>query len=98
MRLAAFSVYDGAVKAYLPPFFVRSRGEAIRSFTEACSDEKHQFFRHSGDYQLYFVGEFDDGLGQFVEPGDGWCGPEFVITALDARVGVGGDSVASRVA
>lgn len=60
-----YSVFDGAVRAFLPPFFVRSRGEALRSFTEACNDGKHQFAKHSADYTMFFLGGFDDSSGTF---------------------------------
>lgn len=60
-----FSVYDSAVNAYLPPFFARSKGEAIRSFTEAASTRDHQFAKHALDYTLMSLGKFDDGSGTF---------------------------------
>jgi len=65
MIFQVFSVYDKAVSAFLPPFHARSKGEAIRSFTEACNDSKHQFNRHSSDYSLMALGEFDDNSGVF---------------------------------
>lgn len=63
MKLQVISVFDDAAKAFLPPFFVRSKGEAIRSFCDAVLDEKHQFHRHREDYILYSLGEFDDRDG-----------------------------------
>lgn len=65
MRLYVFSVLDKAVGAYLQPFYARSKGEALRSFTEACADEKSQFARHREDYVLMYLGEFDDNSGLF---------------------------------
>lgn len=65
MLLRAYSVFDQAVGAFLPPFFCRARGEALRSFMEACSDPKHMFGRYNADYVLYDCGEFDDGSGIF---------------------------------
>jgi len=63
MKVLMFSIFDSAAKAYLPPFFSRSRGEALRSFTDACADEKSAFARHLADYCLFYVGEFDDADG-----------------------------------
>lgn len=63
MRHQVFCVLDKAVQAYLPPFFARSKGEALRSFSEACNDEKHQFHRHAADYTLVFLGEWEDASG-----------------------------------
>lgn len=51
-----YSVFDHAVNAYLPPFAVRSKGEAIRSFGDACADKSHQFNRHAKDYVLFLSG------------------------------------------
>lgn len=65
MKTLIFSVYDKAVGAFLPPFYVRSRGEALRSFSEACNDGKHNFNRHAADYSLMFLGYFDDTSGMF---------------------------------
>ncbi|AXH75866.1 MAG: nonstructural protein [Microviridae sp.] len=65
MILQVFSVFDSATKAYMPPFFSRSKGEALRSFTDACSDEKSNFNKHLSDYMLVHCGEFDDNSGVF---------------------------------
>lgn len=55
-----YTVFDKAVRAYLPPFYCRSRGEALRSFTAAVNEKDHQFNKYVSDYTLYFVGTFDD--------------------------------------
>lgn len=62
--LGAFSIFDLKVGAFSPPFFVRTRGEAVRSFTDACKDDNLMFKRHPADYRLFFVGEFDDQAGR----------------------------------
>lgn len=83
MIMHVFSVYDAAVSAYLPPFFCRSRGEAVRSFTEACNNREHQFWKHAGDYHLFRLGEFDDANGTFT------CGvPGRVLSALEVVEGI----------
>lgn len=63
MRMFAFSVLDKAVGAFMVPFFCRSDGEAMRSFSDAVLDPKHQFHAHSADYDLYNVGIWDDSVG-----------------------------------
>lgn len=60
-----FSVYDRAATAYLQPFFMPARGLAIRAFTDLCNDEKNQFSKHPGDYELFELGEYDDVAGKF---------------------------------
>lgn len=65
MMLKVLCVLDKAVNGYLQPFFVRSTGEGIRSFSDACADEKSQFNRHCDDYVLMALGEYDDSTGLF---------------------------------
>jgi len=74
-----FTVCDRAVGAFLKPFFVRSKGEAVRSFMEACKDAGHEFSRNAKDYELFFVGEFDDVSGMLVPMAE----PECVMRAID---------------
>lgn len=78
MIMLAFAVHDKAVGAFLPLFFARSKGEAIRSFSTAVTQQDHQFAKNSGDYTLYHLGEFDDGNGHF-EAVD----PQRVLSALE---------------
>ncbi|UDN67481.1 nonstructural protein [robinz microvirus RP_30] len=81
MMLDVFSVLDTAVSAFLPPFFARSKGEAIRSFTEASNDSSHQFAKHASDYVLYRLGAWDDHSGMFSgsEPERIGSAREFVV-------------------
>lgn len=58
-----YSVYDQAAEAYLPPFFCRTHGEALRMFTSAVRDSDHQFHKHASDYALYHVGTWTESLG-----------------------------------
>lgn len=65
MMLVVCSVYDAAVKAFLPPFASRHIGEAVRSFASACEDSTHQFAKFSTDFTLFRLGEWDDATGMF---------------------------------
>lgn len=67
MKLLAFSVFDKAVNAFMPPFFARSAGEALRSFTDLANDPKTNVGLHPSDFVLFACGEFDDGAGMFVQ-------------------------------
>ena len=60
MMLKIYSVYDSKAEAYLQPFFMQSRGAAIRAFGDAVNDVNHVFAKHSGDYTLFEIGEFSD--------------------------------------
>lgn len=59
-----FSIYDSKANAFLTPFFMASAGLAIRAITDLVEDPNHQFNKHSADYTLFQLGEFDltDGL------------------------------------
>lgn len=65
MKLKSFSVYDAAVAAFLPPFFMPSDAVAIRVFADCCQDGAHAFCRNPSDYTLFRIGEFDDASGDF---------------------------------
>ncbi|WNK12782.1 MAG: nonstructural protein [Microvirus sp.] len=80
MKLLVCSVYDGAVGAYLQPFFARSKAEAIRSFSDAVGNSESPFAKHKADFTLLVLGAFDDQSGELVYSG---VGPEKVITALE---------------
>ena len=69
MILEVYSVFDKAVNAYMQPFYCRSKGEAIRSFTEAVNDGSKPFGKYSLDYFLVSLGEFDDNSGSFTGHG-----------------------------
>lgn len=81
MILEVYSVFDKAVGAYLQPFYCRSSGEAMRSFSEACNKEDNQFNRHASDYYLVRLGQWDDAAGIFIT-GD----PTRVISANEVIV------------
>lgn len=66
MKLLAFTVYDTKVEAYLPPLFMRSKGEALRSLAAAVKDPGHQFSKNPEDYIFFHIGEFDDEKGVLV--------------------------------
>lgn len=78
MIMQIFSVLDKAASAFLPPFYSRTKGEALRSFGDALTDEKHAFTTHPDDYVLYRLGEFDDNSGIMA------CGePERIVSARE---------------
>lgn len=80
MLMYGYSVYDKKVEAYLPLFFARSRGEAIRSFSDACQDGSHNFCKHAEDYVLMEVCVFNDEDGTVRTPD---TGPKPIGSALD---------------
>lgn len=63
MLLKVYAVYDSKVEAYLNPFVMRSRGEALRGFESAVNDPQTSFCRHPADYTLFEIGEYDESSG-----------------------------------
>lgn len=79
MKLYMYTVYDNGVEAFMTPQFFRSKGEAIRAFSDAVQSENSNFGKHAGDYAFYCVGVFDDSDGSLVATKQ----PERVITAIE---------------
>jgi len=65
MKLKIFSVYDSKVNAYMTPFFMKSKGQAIRSFDELTNDPSTQINKWPADFTLMELGEYDDSNGSF---------------------------------
>lgn len=65
MRLSVYCVRDAKVGAYMAPFFMRSRGEALRSWETVVNDPSTQFFKYPGDFCLFELGSFDEDSGSF---------------------------------
>lgn len=72
-----FSCYDSKAEAYLNPFLLRSRGEALRSFENVVNtpDNNSWIYKNPEDYTLFEIGEFDERTG--------------VIKAYEAKVSLG---------
>lgn len=61
-----FAVKDLAVQAFGMPFFVRSKGEAMRSFIDEVNNKGQQnsaIAAHPDDYELYSIGEYEEDAG-----------------------------------
>ncbi len=82
MKMLAFSVYDAAAEAYLPPTFMSTKAMAIRIFRDAINEEGHQFGRHAADYTLFHVGFFDQITGKLevIEPNSLGCAVVYLET------------------
>jgi len=63
VKLKVYTVFDSKAEAYLQPFFMQSRGQAVRAFTELSNDPQHQFSKYAADFTLFEIGEYDDQSG-----------------------------------
>jgi len=58
-----FSVYDCKSELYLNPFFMSTKGEALRAFGDIANDPQSQIGKHPCDFSLMEIGSFDDAKG-----------------------------------
>lgn len=65
MKLFAFAIFDDKAKAYLPPFFLPTMAMGQRAFTTAVNDPTTEFGKHSADYTLFCLGEWDNLNAKF---------------------------------
>lgn len=78
--LHIFSVKDTKADAWITPFMLPTKEMAIRTFSQACNDDNHQFGTYPQDYALSYLGEFDPIMGTF-KTND----PQLVILGLEAK-------------
>lgn len=66
MIFLQFTVYDQKAAAYLPPFILPRAEQALRTFSDCCQSNDHQFGNHPEDYTLFRLGTFNDETGEIV--------------------------------
>lgn len=62
-----FSVYDVKAEIFNQPFFMSTKGEALRAFSDLANDSQSSIAKHPGDYKLVYIGMFDDVSGEVDE-------------------------------
>ncbi len=60
-----YTVHDIKAETFMPPFFVPSKGLAIRAFEDCINSQDHHFGKHPADYTLFQLGSFDTDSGEF---------------------------------
>lgn len=65
MILKAYSVRDAKSEIFGPPFYKHMHGEAERDFQTLVNDEKSTVFNFPEDYDLYYLGDYDNNKGLF---------------------------------
>jgi hypothetical protein len=68
MIYKAYSIYDSKVGSYMQPFFVRSKGEAIRMVMNELTREDSNLTKYPADFTLFEIGEYDDSNGNLSTP------------------------------
>lgn len=81
MNMKIFCVFDSKVGAFMQPFFMQSKGAAIRGFSELVNDKTHSFGKYPSDFTLFELGSWSDQDAKFVQyatPDSLGIGIEFV--------------------
>lgn len=79
MLTKVYSIRDAKAEIFRSPFFKLTQGEAERDFRTLVNDEKSQVNMYPEDYDLYFLGEYDDNSGKIVALDT----PQHVIKAVN---------------
>ena len=69
MKLKMFTIRDDKANGYNQPFFTPTIGLAERSFTDEANNPESNLNKHSEDFTLFLLGEFNQETGQLeLEP------------------------------
>jgi hypothetical protein len=84
MKMVIVSIMDTAAGAYGRPAFVASEGVAVRQFQDEVnrSSEDNQLYKHPDDFQLFYLGVFDDNTGGI----DLLAQPKLIARAKDVMI------------
>jgi len=79
MQLKMFSIRDSKGEVYNTPFFKKTHGEAERDFTALCKDSKSMPAQFPDDFDLWYLGTYDDQKGTV----DSLATPQHVVKAVE---------------
>lgn len=79
MVLEYYAIKDTKV-GFMNPFLQHNQMEAIRNFRTALRDERSEMALNPADYELWFIGQWDDLTG-FIQ-----CnGPKFIENGVEGK-------------
>lgn len=78
MILRAYSIRDQKSEIFNSPFFKNTHGEAERDFRTLVNDDKSTVNKFPEDFDLYYVGDYDNNTGVFAPQST----PQIVIKAV----------------
>lgn len=64
--LGVYSLYDSKAEYFAAPQIIKSKGEAIRAFSDVANDATTMIGKHPGDYSMFHVGNFDEQSGSLI--------------------------------
>lgn len=65
MTRKVYSIRDSKSEVFLTPFLDLTHGAAERNFHQLVNDEKSRINIYPDDFDLYYLGEFDDVKGTY---------------------------------
>jgi len=65
MKMKVFGIYDSKASAYLPPFMMKTIGEAERALQSHVNDPEHNFSKYAEDFTLFELGSWDDATAKY---------------------------------
>lgn len=74
MKMKLYSIKDRATGAFMTPWPAHQDAHAIRMFQDNVNDPNSACNKHPDDYDLWFVGYFDDDTGK-LQKGQDFGGP-----------------------
>lgn len=81
MELKMYSIRDSKGEIYMQPFFQKTHGEAERSFQQLANDEKTTVCKFPEDFDLYYLGTYDDQTGRMSSLDT----PQHIIKAVNLK-------------
>lgn len=81
MVLKVYSIRDAKAEVFNAPFYQKTHGEAERSFQQLVNDEKSTVNKFAEDFDLYYLGQYDDNTGKF----EGLDTPQHMQKAISFR-------------
>lgn len=81
MELKAYSIRDQKGEIFNPPFYKKTHGEAERDFHQLVKDDKSMPGQYPEDYDLYYLGIYDDQTGLFKSLDT----PQHIIKAIQVK-------------
>jgi len=79
MELKVYAIRDSKGEFYTAPFYKNTHGEAERDFTTLCNDEKSNPGQYPEDYDLYYLGNFDNNTGKIA----GLDSPQHIVKGVN---------------
>lgn len=62
MQYGVYTLFDVKTESYIPPFYAKANGDAIRQISQVVNDPnaKQDFARYPEDFTLFKIATFED--------------------------------------